>query len=151
MKKWLPYAIMAAIFIAVRDLISRDIIYKYDYSDYIIIANMIIFIGTIIFILVTNKDINKIKPPNIRELMTIILRLFIVYMIVDPCIFNSLKYCDNPGYAKSIINLNTLFLLILTFIFYNIKIDYTKSFGVILLLIETYFIYQIYFQSNNKC
>ena len=141
MKKWLPYAIMAAIFIAVRDLISRDIIYKYDYSDYIIIANMIIFIGTIIFILVTNKDINKIKPPNIRELMTIILRLFIVYMIVDPCIFNSLKYCDNPGYAKSIINLNTLFLLILTFIFYNIKIDYTKSFGVILLLIGTYFIY----------
>ena len=141
MQKWLPYAIMAAIFIAVRDLISRDIIYRYDYSDYIIIANMIIFIGTIIFILVTNKDINKIKPPNIRELMTIILRLFIVYMIVDPCIFNSLKYCDNPGYAKSIINLNTLFLLILTFIFYNIKIDYTKSFGVILLLIGTYFIY----------
>ena len=54
MKKWLPYAIMAAIFIAVRDLISRDIIYKYDYSDYIIIANMIIFIGTIIFILGSN-------------------------------------------------------------------------------------------------
>ena len=40
---------------------------------------------------------------------------------------------------KSIINLNTLFLLILAFIFYNIKIDYHKTFGVILLLIGTIF------------
>ena len=141
MEKWLPYAVMAAIFIAVRDFISKDIIYKYSYVDYIIIANFIIFIGTIVFIIVTNKDITKIKSPDLKELMTILLRLFIVYMIVDPCIFNSLKYCDNPGYAKSIINLNTLFLLILAFIFYNIKIDYQKTFGVILLLIGTYFIY----------
>lgn len=141
MQKWLPYAVMAAIFIAVRDFISKDIIYKYEYVDYIIIANFIIFIGTIIYILTTNKDITKIKSPNFKELMTILLRLFIVYIIVDPCIFNSLKYCDNPGYAKSVINLNTLFLLILAFIFYNIKIDYNKTFGVILLLIGTYFIY----------
>ena len=141
MQKWLPYAFMAAVFIAVRDFISKDIIYKYEYVEYVIIANFIIFIGTIIYILTTNKDITKIKSPNFKELMTILLRLFIVYMIVDPCIFNSLKYCDNPGYAKSIINLNTLFLLILAFIFYNIKIDYHKTFGVILLLIGTYFIY----------
>ena len=141
MQKWLPYAFIAAVFIAVRDFISKDIILKYDYIDYIIIANFIIFIGTIVYILVMNKDITKIKSPDFKELMTILLRLFIVYMIVDPCIFNSLKYCDNPGYAKSIINLNTLFLLILAFIFYNIKIDYQKTFGVILLLIGTYFIY----------
>ena len=127
MQKWLPYAFIAAVFIAVRDFISKDIILKYDYIDYIIIANFIIFIGTIVYILVMNKDITKIKSPDFKELMTILLRLFIVYMIVDPCIFNSLKYCDNPGYAKSIINLNTLFLLIFSFIFYNIKIDYQKT------------------------
>ena len=105
MQKWLPYAFIAAVFIAVRDFISKDIILKYDYIDYIIIANFIIFIETIVYILVMNKDITKIKSPDFKELMTILLRLFIVYMIVDPCIFNSLKYCDNPGYVKSIINL----------------------------------------------
>ena len=48
MEKWIPYAIMAAVFIAVRDFISLDIIKKYNYVDYIIIANILIFIGTII-------------------------------------------------------------------------------------------------------
>ena len=38
-----------------------------------------------------NKDITKIKSPDFKELMTILLRLFIVYMIVDPCIFNFIK------------------------------------------------------------
>ena len=76
-------------------------------------ANFIIFIGTIIYIVVTKKDITKIQKPNVKEFIVILIRLLIVYLIVEPCIFNSLKYCDNPGYAKSVINLNTLFLLIL--------------------------------------
>ena len=38
----------------------------------------------------------------------IVLRLFIVFIIIEPCIFMALKHCKNPGYAKSIINLNTV-------------------------------------------
>ena len=110
MEKWIPFAVLAAIFIAIKDFISKDIINKYNYKDYIILANFIIFIGTIIYIVVTKKDITKIQKPNAKELIVILIRLLIVYLIVEPCIFNSLKYCDNPGYAKSVINLNTLFL-----------------------------------------
>ena len=50
---------MAAVFIAVRDFISKDIIYKYEYVEYVIIANFIIFIGTIIYIITMNKDKQK--------------------------------------------------------------------------------------------
>ena len=141
MQTWMPYAFAAAIFIAVRDFISKDIIKNFTYTEYIIIANIIIFIGTIIYLFITKTDIRKIKTPNWSELGIILLRLFIVYIIVDPCIFNSLKLCDNPGYAKSIINLNTLFLLILALIFYKIEFDMKKSFGVVIVLFGTYLIY----------
>lgn len=141
MQTWVPYAFAAAIFIAVRDFISKDIIKNFTYTEYIIIANIIIFIGTIIYLFITKTDIRKIKTPNWSELGIILLRLFIVYIIVDPCIFNSLKLCDNPGYAKSIINLNTLFLLILALIFYKIEFDMKKSLGVVIVLFGTYLIY----------
>ena len=140
MEKWIPYAVLAAIFIAVRDFISKDIINKYNYRDYIILANFIIFIGTIIYIVVTKKDITKIQKPNVKEFIVILIRLLIVYLIVEPCIFNSLKYCDNPGYAKSVINLNTLFLLILALVFYKTEINKKKILGVLLLVGGTYFV-----------
>ena len=141
MQSWIPYAFAAAIFIAVRDFISKDIIKNYTYTEYVIIANMIIFIGTIIYLVTSKTDIRKIKYPSWSELSLILLRLFIVYVLVDPCIFKSLKLCDNPGYAKSIINLNTLFLLILALIFYKIEFDMKKSLGVVIILFGTYLIY----------
>ncbi len=140
MEKWIPFAVLAAIFIAVRDFISKDIINKYNYRDYIILANFIIFIGTIIYIVVTKKDITKIQKPNAKEFIIILLRLLIVYLIVEPCIFNSLKYCDNPSYAKSVINLNTLFLLILALVFYKTELNKKKILGVLLLVGGTYFV-----------
>ena len=114
---------------------------KYHYRDYIILANIIIFIGTLIYIVVTKKDIRKIQKPNLKEFITILIRLFIVYLIVEPCIFNALKYCNNPGYAKSVINLNTLFLLLLAMIFYKVEFNFKKTVGVLLLLGGSYFIY----------
>lgn len=141
MEAWIPYAFAAAIFIAIRDFISKDIIKNYTYTEYIIIANIIIFVVTVIYLLVSKKDITKIRPPKWSELGIIFLRLFIVYVIVDPCIFQSLKLCKNPGYAKSIINLNTLFLLILAFMFYKTEFDMKKSIGVVVILLGTYLVY----------
>ena len=106
-----------------------------------IIANIIIVIGTIIYVIYSKKDITKIRPPKFTELLTIILRIFIIYVIIDPCIFNSLKLCDNPGYAKSIINLNTLFLLLLAFMFYKTEFNVKKTMGVIIILLGTYFVF----------
>jgi len=141
MEKWVPYALMAAVFIAVRDLLSKKIFNKYNYIDYIIIANIIVFIGTLTYILISKKDITTIQIPEWGDLFTIIVRLLIVYFIVEPSIFNSLKFCDNPGYANSIINLNALFLLFLAFIFYKTEFNMKKFIGVIVLLVGTYLIF----------
>ena len=81
-----------------------------------------------------------IKVPNNKDFIIILLRLLIVYMIIEPSIFYSIKYCENPGYAKSIINLNTLFVFILAFFFLKAKVDKKKIFGILLIISGSYYI-----------
>ena len=102
MQIWFFYALVAALFIGIKDMITKDITTKYTYVEYVLIANFIIFILTIIYIL-TMKPV--IKKPNLRDGFYIFIRIAIVLIIIEPCIFMALKYCKNPGYAKSIINL----------------------------------------------
>ena len=135
MEKWVAYGLIAAMFIAIRDIFSKDLINRYDYSEYIIYANIIVFMFTMIYIQVYDV---KLKKPNYSDLFVIIMRVIIVYMVIEPCIFYSIKYCDNPGYAKSIINLNTLFVFIMAIIFLKAKIDMKKIMGIILVLGGSY-------------
>ena len=137
MKTWLIYALVAAFFITIRDIISLDFIKRYDYIQYVIIANIIIFIGTIIYVYGSGI---KIQTPNIKDLSIILVRLLIVYFIIDPSVYNSIKNCDNPGYAKSIISLNTLFLFFIIAIMYKSKTDKEKLTGIVAMIIGAYFL-----------
>ena len=117
MQQWFIYALIAAVFIGVKDLMTKDLTNRYSYVEYIIVANIIVFAVTIVYIF-TMKP--KLKKPNMKDGLFIFLRLCIVFLIVEPCIFMALKHCDNPGYAKSIINLNTLVAFVLCiFILHN--------------------------------
>jgi uncharacterized membrane protein len=137
MKTWLMYALLAAFFITIRDVISLDFIKRYDYVQYMIIANIIIFIGTVIYVFSSGI---KVKAPNMKDLIIILVRLSIVYFIIDPSVYNSIKHCDNPGYAKSIISLNTLFLFFIFAVMYKSKIDKKKLIGVFSMLFGAYFL-----------
>lgn len=137
MKTWLMYALLAAFFITLRDIISLDFIKRYDYIQYMIIANIIIFIGTIIYVFGSGIEIQK---PNMKDMFIILIRLSIVYFIIDPSVYNSIKHCDNPGYAKSIISLNTLFLFFIVAVMYKSKIDKQKLTGIVAMLIGAYFL-----------
>jgi len=131
------YGLIAALFIAIRDIFSKDLINRYDYTEYIIYANIIVFIFTMIYIYA--YDI-KLKKPKYSDLFVIIVRLIIVYMIIEPCIFYSIKYCNNPGYAKSVINLNTLFVFIMAIIFLKTEINMKKFLGIVMIIGGSYFL-----------
>ena len=137
MQVWVTYALLAAVFISIRDIISLDFIKRYDYIQYMVLANIIIFIGTMMYVHVTDF---KIKKPIMNDLFIILIRLAIVYFIIDPSVYNSIKNCDNPGYAKSIISLNTLFIFFLATIVYKSEINSSKIAGVILMLFGSYFL-----------
>jgi len=127
----MKYALVAAFFIAVRDIFSSKIARKYNYIDYIIHANIFVFIVTMVYVLFTKRKIKMIDDYN--DMFLIVLRLFIVFIIIEPCIFNSFKNSDNPSKSVSIINLNILILLILTVLFYNQKISIKHVIGVLII------------------
>ena len=137
MEKWMIYGLIAAIFIALRDVFSKDFINRYDYIDYILVANIIVFIGTLVFIFVTKREL---KIPDTKDFLTIFLRLLVVYMIIEPAIFYSIKHCKNPADAKSVINLNTLFVFILAVIFLKQKVDKKKILGILLIFGGAYYL-----------
>ena len=127
----MKYALVAAFFIAVRDIFASRIARKYNYIDYIIHANIFVFIITMVYVLVTKRKIKMIDDYN--DIFLIIIRLIIVYIIVEPCIYNSLKNTDNPSKSVSIINLNVLILLVLTVLFMNKKISIKHVIGVLII------------------
>ena len=132
MELWMKYALVAAVFIAIRDVFSSKIARKYNYIDYIVHANILVFLGTMVYVIFTKKKIKIID--NYSDLFTIILRLFIVYLIVEPCIYNSFKNTNNPAKASTIINLNIVVLFLITIVFLNKKIDFKQFMGIVLIL-----------------
>lgn len=136
MELWMKYALVAAFFIAVRDLFSSSIARKYNYIDYVIHANIFVFIITMIYVLFTKRKIKLIDDYN--DIFLIILRLFIIFIIIEPCIFSSFKNTDNPTKSVSIINLNIFILLILTVMFMNKKISLKHVIGVIIMFLGLY-------------
>ena len=134
----MKYALVAAFFIAVRDIFSSKIARKYNYIDYIVHANIFVFIITMLYVLLTKRKIKVID--NYNDILLIILRLFIVYLIVEPCIFNSFKNSDNPSKSVSIINLNVLILLVLTVIFFKQEISLKQFIGVIIVFLGLLYI-----------
>jgi len=134
----MKYALGAAFFMAVRDIFSSKIARKYNYIDYIIHANIFVFIITMLYVLVTKRKIKIID--NYNDILLIILRLFIVYLIVEPCIFNSLKNSDNPSKPISIINLNVLILLVLAFVFLKKKVTFKQFIGMMVIFVGLLYI-----------
>ena len=128
----MKYALVAAVFIAIRDVFSSKIARKYNYIDYIVHANILVFLGTMVYVLFSKKKIKIID--NYSDLFTIVLRLFIVYLIVEPCIYNSFKNTNNPSKASTVINLNIVVLFLITIVFLNKKIDFKQFMGIVLIL-----------------
>jgi len=138
MQQWFLYALIAAVFIGVKDLMTKDLTNRYSYIEYIIIANIFIFIVTMIYIF-TMKP--KLKKPDVKDGLFIFLRILIVLLIIEPCIFMALKHCDNPGYAKSIINLNTLVAFVLGLFILRNDFEIKNVIGIGLIVGGTLLIY----------
>ena len=138
MQTWLIYALIAALFIGVKDLITKDITKRYSYIEYILVANLFVFILTLIYIFTMRPTLKK---PNFKDGFYILIRIVIVLLIIEPCIFMALKHCDNPGYAKSIINLNTLVAFVLGLFILKSELNYKSMIGIGLIVGGTLLVY----------
>jgi len=131
METWVKYALVAALFLSVKNMISKNLSGKYKYLDYLVYAISFSFIGIWGYVFITGHKPSKIEKSDI---LMILFRVGIVYAIIDPSIYNAYKNCTNPGKASSIINIETVLTFIISVIFLNVKCDF-KSIGGIVLMI----------------
>ena len=138
MELWFFYALIAALFIGIKDMMTKDITNRYTYVQYILIANLLVFVFSILYILIMRP---KMKTPNMRDGFYIFTRMAIVLVIIEPCIFLALKHCRNPGYAKSIINLNTVVAFVFGFFILKNDFEWKNVLGLALIVGGSLMIY----------
>lgn len=137
MESWIYYAVIAAVFIVVRDVFGKKISSKYTFIEYLGYASIITALAVWIYIF--SMDI-QIKPLNYEYLGLILLRLLVVYLIIEPALYFCVTNCKNIGEASAIINLNVLFAFLVSCYLYNSKFDMMKLFGIFMILGGSYFV-----------
>ena len=76
-----------------------------------------------------------------EDIWKYILMAFLGAIIISPCQLLSLKECKNPGKSKAIINLNTIFLFIMSLLFLKSeKFNIKSLIGIILTSVGVYLI-----------
>ena len=81
----------------------------------------------------------QIKPLNYEYLGLILLRLLVVYLIIEPALYFCVTNCKNIE-KLAIINLNVLFAFLVSCYLYNSKFDMMKLFGIFMILGGSYFV-----------
>ena len=128
---WVQNALVAAVFLSVKNMISKHLSDKYKYTDYLIYAITFSFIGIWLYVFATGYKPGKIES---NDIMIILFRVLIVYAIIDPAIYKAYKSCSNPGKASCIINLDVVMTFILSVMFLRSDIEPRSIIGMILMI-----------------
>ncbi len=137
METWVYYAVLAAVFIAIRDVFGKKISQKYTFVQYLGYASIIVCISVWMYIIFMKVEM---KPLKYEDLGLILTRLLIVYIIIEPSLYFCVNNCKNLGEASAIINMNVLFAFFISCYLYKTPIDMTKLLGIFLVVGGSYFI-----------
>ena len=136
MNDWVKYALIAAVFISIKNLITKNISSKYKYIDYLVYAISFSFICIWTYVISTGHTVAKVENTDI---LVILVRVFIVYVIIDPSIYKAIQTCGpNVGKPMCIINTEVILTFILSVIFLKAKIDSKVVVGIILMITGGY-------------
>lgn len=131
MEAWIQYSLIAALFLSVKNMISKHLSSKYEYLDYLIYAISFSFIAIWAYVFISG---HKVKTVDKKDIGVILFRILIVYAIIDPSIYKAFKTCANPGKASCMINIEVILTFILSVIFLKSSIEATSIVGMMLMI-----------------
>ena len=138
MEEWVQYAIIAAIFISIKNMIGKHLSSKYKYIDYLVYAISLSFICIWAYVWLSGQKPGKIEK---QDFLVILARIFVVYVLIDPSIYKAFQTCgNNPGKPMCIVNMEVILTFIMSVIFLNAKIESKMIVGMIMMLTGGYLI-----------
>lgn len=138
MELWIQYSLIAAIFLSFKNVISSYLSKKYKYKDYLIYSISISFIGVWLCVFISGYKPKKIEK---NDFPIILFRIIIVYLIIDPSIYNAYKGCNNPGKASCMIVAPEIILtFLLSVILFKSTIEISSCLGLLFIVTGGYLI-----------
>ena len=128
---WVQYALVAAVFLSIKNMISKHLSGKYEYIDYLVYAISFSFIGIWTYVIISGHKPAKIEGDDI---LVILFRILIVYAIIDPSIYKAFQSCSNPAKASCVITIEVVITFILSVVFLKSNIEPKSIIGMILML-----------------
>jgi len=128
---WVQYALVAAVFLSIKNMISKHLSGKYEYVDYLLYAISFSFVGIWAYVLISGHKPAKVEG---NDILVILFRILIVYAILDPSIYKAFQACSNPAKASCVITIEVVITFILSIIFLKSKIEPKSIIGMILML-----------------
>lgn len=143
MLNWLLFSILVCFISAFEVIIMKKISFlktEIQIDDTILLTFIIIGFISFAILFLKSKSIEK-KFKNIFNKNGLLIISFGILLILNKILFTkALKNAPNPGYPRIIVNLNIIIVLILSYLFYNSKINIYTLFGIILSLIGIYIV-----------
>lgn len=134
MESWIIYGITAAILLASRDLFTKNYTEKYSVNEHLLYYYVlcgIIIAGYTCYRRFYMKE--NIKVIDKEDLWKYALVAAVTVIIIAPCEVLSIKKSKNPGAARALTNLNTLFLFIVSIYFLKTeKVTMKKIIGILM-------------------
>ena len=142
MELWIIYAFIAAILIAARDIFTKKFSTKYSAIEhllyYYILCGFFIILLALYKTQIQSEKIRFIDTGDIWKFAAIAAMSAIV---ISPCQILSLKYCDNPGKSKAIVNLNGIIVFLMSlYLLKDVKFEMKSLLGILLAAAGVYLI-----------
>ena len=142
MEAWLLYGLIAAVFIGSRDVFTKHFSSKYTTTEHLLYYYVLCGVFIAMYVLYKRYYAKeKVRCIEGQDLWKYAIVAFISVVIISPCQTLSLKYCQNPGQSKAVVNLNTIFAFLLGILFLK-QSHFTMRtvFGIGLAITGVYFV-----------
>ena len=142
MQDWILYALIAAILIAGRDIFTKKFSKKYSPIEHLLYYYILCgFFIILLALYKSNIQGEKIRFIDFEDIWIYIIIAALSAIVISPCQILSLKNCDNPGKSKAIVNLNSVFVFIISlFLLKNVKFEKKTFIGILFAGIGVYLI-----------
>ena len=142
MELWIVYAFIAAILIAARDIFTKKFSTKYSAIEHLLYYYILCGIFIILLAIYKTKfQGEKIKFIDTEDIWKFAAIAAMSAIIISPCQILSLKYCDNPGKSKAIVNLNGVIVFLMSlYLLKDVKFEMKSLLGILLAAVGVYLI-----------
>tara|TARA_B000000460_G_C21363306_1_gene326343 strand:+ start:69 stop:500 length:432 start_codon:yes stop_codon:yes gene_type:complete len=143
METWIIYGFIAAILITSRDFFTSNYTSKYTVTEHLLYYYVLCGLAMSAYVCYRKVYLKeKVRLIDKEDLWKYAIVAGATVLLISPCEITSIREASNPGRARAIMNLNTIFLFLVSIYFLkNEKLTPKKLMGIVLTVTGIFMIF----------